>query len=530
MPLNPMTLAAPTPTLSVPLTQDALLSWRQCQRHHWLDHCAPGAEASASSARPPMAEAHNVIDLPGTLAALKATWPQGRHLPEPRTEVQWQAALAQTQAWLSEGFLMGGVGGVGGEDRAIFGACLASNDGARARIDVLSPGERGLRIGRVRLATAGSDLDVDLVAWWTHIAARAGLRVQSMVMMLVEPDFIYPGHGCLAGVFREVDLSPIIGLRKVPDWLVGMRQTARGPEPALPLDPPCLHVAEHEVHCPHLAHCGLNQRAAKGLRVNALEVVGRELADVLRAEGHRRLDTVPEARLPDARRQRAWRAVTQSRVVIDDAASVIAALPRPWHLLRLDTIGHALPIWAGTRPYQMVPFHWSCLTLPDGLKGDSTHTHFLASGTGDPRRAFADSLLRTLGTQGALIAYNAGFERNRLRELARFAPDLAPALDALQPRIVDLFQLMRAHAYHPQMRGSWSFKSVCRAWVPDAPPAIIGRFNDTHATPAEAFAHAMQDRLPAAEVQAIHAALQAHGLAEVQALRALLQALVAPPE
>jgi Domain of unknown function(DUF2779) len=460
------------------------------------------------------------IDQPATLTALKASWPMARYLPPPRTEADWQAAAMQTQAWLASGFLQEG------EDRAIFGACLASNDGARARIDVLSPGAMGLRIGRVRLATAGDDGDVDRIAWWTHVAARAGVRIQGMVLMLIEQDFIYPGHGCLAGVFREVDVSLILGSRDVPGWMVGMRQTERGAEPPLPATLPCISPGEHEAPCPHLAHCGLSHRVHDGLAPDALEVMGRELADVLRAMGHRSLDTVSPELLPDARRLRAWRAIRCGQPVIEPAvASLIRALPRPWHLLRLDTIGHALPIWAGTRPYQMVPFHWACDLLPgpEALDTEPTHLYHLAQGTGDPRRAFALSLLQALGSQGAVIAYNAGFERNRLRELARFAPDLAPRLEAIQARIVDLFQVMRAHAYHPAQRGSWSFKSVCRALAPELQ---IGRFSAAHATPAEAYAHSMQDRLSPAEVEAVREALQAHGQKEVAALRQMLRVLV----
>jgi len=498
---------------TAPHTAEHLITWRHCPRRFWwLRQAEPSDEAAAL-------DGDAAIDQPATLSALKASWPMARYLPPPRTEADWQAAAMQTQTWLASGLLQEG------EDRAIFGACVASNDGARARIDVLSPGALGLRIGRVRLATAGDDDDVDRVAWWTHVAARAGVRIQGMVLMLVEQDFIYPGHGCLAGVFREVDVSLILGSRDVPGWMVGMRQTERGAEPPLPAILPCVTPGEHDDACLHLAHCGLSHRVHDGLAPDALEVMGRELADVLRAQGHRTLDTVSEDLLPDARRQRAWRAIRSGQPVIEPVvATLIRALPRPWYLLRLDTIGHALPIWAGTRPYQMVPFHWACDVVagPEALGTEPTHQYHLAQGPGDPRRAFALSLLQVLGTQGAVIAYNAGFERNRLRELARFAPDLAPRLEAIQARIVDLFQVMRGHAYHPAQRGSWSFKSVCRALAPEL---FLGRFSAEHATPAEAYAHSMQDRLLPGEVQAIRDALQAHGMKEVAALRHMLWTL-----
>ena len=54
-------------------------------------------------------------------------------------------------------------------------------------------------------------------------------------------------------------------------------------------------------------------------------------------------------------------------------------------------------------------------------------------------------------------------ERNRIRELAQWFDDLAPALESILPRIVDLFQFARGHYYHPVMAGSWSFRAMARA-------------------------------------------------------------------
>jgi hypothetical protein len=493
-----------------PLSDHELITWRHCPRRHWLDRLATGGRVTPASA----------IDSPGTRAALKATWPQAHYLPPPHTDEEWLDAVHLTQAWLNSGELLEG------EGHALLGACVASNEGARARIDVLSSGERGLRIGRLRLATSGNDDDIDLIAWWTHVAARSGVRVQGMHLMLIEQDFVYPGHGCMAGVFREVDVSPVLGTRDVPAWMVGMRQTERGTQPVLPDKLNCLRPSDMEAPCPHLSHCGLSQRVRDGLAPDALEVMGREMADVLRAMGYRELLAVPEAMLPDARRRRAWRAILAGRPIIEpEVAAKVRALPRPWHLLRLDTIGHALPIWAGTRPYQIIPFQWACDLIdgPEAMDHTPIHHHHLAQGTGDPRRTLALSLLKVLGTQGTVFAYNAGFERNRLVELARHMPDLAGPLEAVQARIIDLFQVLRAHAYHPAMRGSWSFKSVTRALAPEV---HIQRFQPPHVTPAEVYAHSMQDRLSAPEVKQLREALIQHGRQEVAAMRAILRLLV----
>jgi len=302
-----------------PLSDHELITCR-----HWLDRQATGGRVTPASA----------IDSPGTRAALRATWPRAHYLPPPHTDEEWFDAVHLTQAWLNSGELLEG------EGHALLGACVASNEGARARIDVLSSGERGLRIGRLRLATSGKDDDIDLIAWWTHVAARSGVRVQGMHLMLIEQDFVYPGHGCMAGVFREVDVSPVLGTRDVPAWLVGMRQTERGTQPGLPDKLNCLRPSDMAAPCPHLSHCGLSQRMRDGLAPDALEDMGREMADVLRAMGYRELLAVPEAMLPDARRRRAWRAIMAGRPIIEPEVHIQRF--EPPHVTPAEVYAHSM--------------------------------------------------------------------------------------------------------------------------------------------------------------------------------------------
>jgi hypothetical protein len=46
-------------------------------------------------------------------------------------------------------------------------------------------------------------------------------------------------------------------------------------------------------------------------------------------------------------------------------------------------------------------------------------------------------------------------------------PDMAVNLGGLLDRIVDLLPLTRRHYYHPQMKGSWSLKTVLPTIAPD---------------------------------------------------------------
>lgn len=113
---------------------------------------------------------------------------------------------------------------------------------------------------------------------------------------------------------------------------------------------------------------------------------------------------------------------------------------------------HATPIWAGTRPYQQVPFPWSCHV--ESHTGTLQHVEWLAAGQDDPRSAFIESLLATIGPRGSVVVWNASFECSRLQEMAEAFPEHAAALHNIIDCVVDLLVIARDHYYHPAMRDS----------------------------------------------------------------------------
>ena len=124
----------------------------------------------------------------------------------------------------------------------------------------------------------------------------------------------------------------------------------------------------------------------------------------------------------------------------------------------------AVPIFAGTRPFEALPFQWSCHI--ETSAGQLAHAEFLDLGAAPPMRRLAESLLATLGTTGPIVVYTP-YERRVLRELAARYADLAAPLAALAERIVDLHPPTRQHYYHPAMQGSWSIKAVLPTVAPD---------------------------------------------------------------
>ena len=192
---------------------------------------------------------------------------------------------------------------------------------------------------------------------------------------------------------------------------------------------------------------------------------GQRIANLL-AEGYVDVRDVPTARLASPRHQRIQRVALSETAEMDPVVGeTLRHLSYPRYYLDFESIQFAVPIWAGTRPYQQLVFQWSCHIERES--GKLEHADYLGDSGQDPRRAFAERLIDTLGEHGSVFVYNQGFEGGCLRQLAEAFPDLATPLQAIRERLVDLLPLARNHYYHPDMQGSWSIKAVLPTVAPD---------------------------------------------------------------
>jgi hypothetical protein len=263
-------------------------------------------------------------------------------------------------------------------------------------------------------------------------------------------------------------------MTQVPAWLAEAQAVASGPEPHAPMGEQC----DRPFECPFKGYC--TQLAGPQPEYPVELLPGRDgkaLARRLRASGHEDLRAVPASLVPDGLLARIHEATRTGKAHLDAGARrVIAAWGYPRYWLDFETIGFAVPIWAGTRPYQQIPFQWSCHV--ETGSGTLEHVQFLDLSGADPRRACAEALLDTLGERGAIVAYHAPFERRVIAELAACFPDLANRLLAVRDRVVDLEPIVKLYYYHPAMKGSFSIKAVLPAIAPQLDYATLGEVQD----------------------------------------------------
>src|SRR5215468_8012882 len=147
--------------------------------------------------------------------------------------------------------------------------------------------------------------------------------------------------------------------------------------------------------------------------------------------------------------------------------STVRRRPAPassWPTATSATAFPAIPLYAGMRPYDQVPFQWSLHRLD--ASGRLLHREFLADGRTDPRPEFARTLLAALRHRRAPILVWSSFESHRLAELAAALPEHAAEIAAARSRLVDLLPIVRGHVGHPEFGGSFSLKQVAPVLAP----------------------------------------------------------------
>lgn len=347
----------------------------------------------------------------------------------------------------------------GTDDRLLFEAAL-QHGGVLVRADVLERRDGRCALVEVKSSTTVKPPHVEDVAIQAWVLQGAGLALERASLAHIDNAFVYPGDGDYGGLLVEADLADEVRplLSEIPHWVSAAQQVLAGDMPATDIGAHCTRPYD----CEFFAWCS---RDEPEYPVSILPR-GAALAAELRAEGLRDLRSVPEARLGNALHVRIWRATRDDAAAIDPAvAPRLRALPYPRSFLDFETIQPAIPLWVGTRPYQRIPVQWSCHVQAE--PGRLVALGELVASGEEPRRAFAETLLRAMPDEGPVFAYNAGFERGVLVELAQVFPDLGAPLQRIADRLVDLLPITRAHYYHPAMRGSWSLKAVLPTIAPD---------------------------------------------------------------
>jgi len=156
--------------------------------------------------------------------------------------------------------------------------------------------------------------------------------------------------------------------------------------------------------------------------------------------------------------------------------SFIQTVEYPINFFDFETFQNAIPRFDGQRPYQQMPFQYSLYILYED--GRLEHKEFLGDEFSDPRESLIKQMLKDITSTGSIMAFNEGFEKGRIKELATLDSQYEEQLLNLNERFIDLIvPFRRLGYYHPDFNGSFSIKSVLPALFPNDPELDYKQLN-----------------------------------------------------
>lgn len=350
----------------------------------------------------------------------------------------------------------------GGHRAPIFEGTF-SHDGVLVQVDILEPAENGAwHVAEVKSASSVKDYHIGDLATQTWVLKQTGVQIASTCIRHINRDFVLTELGNYEGLFvdspLEEELAPIIDRR--PETVRLARETLSGAEPDVAMGSQCQSPFE----CKFQTYCSRNVPPGPKWPISLLPRTGAKIASEWAKKGAFDLHDLESEDLKAENHRIVHAATVSGRTYLnrEGVAAAIKDWSWPRHFLDFETVALTVPRWLGTRPNQSIPFQFSCHTQSED--GSISHAEYLHTESSDPRRGCALKLIDALRDGGEhnspIIAYHASVERKAIRELANRCPDLAPELEALEKRVVDLLPVVRDNYYHRDQRGSWSIKYV----------------------------------------------------------------------
>jgi hypothetical protein len=333
------------------------------------------------------------------------------------------------------------------------------------RLDILDPAnEDEWDIIEIKSGTSAKDVYIDDVSFQKFCCEKAGLKIRTCQLGFINNQYVKNGDIDPRELFVLEDISDQVeeagaGMEDRIHQLMEVILSRTRPEAAI------------GQHCLAPYECPLRTECWGFLPENSVfDLRGGKTAQLsLFEQGILSIKDIPDNH-PLSRQQQIQKECVMTgnvHVEKEEIQRFLNELKYPLYYLDFETFGPAIPLYDGTRPYQNIPFQFS-LHVVGHPASEPVHHSFLAEGTDDPRPSVLRELRRLLGSQGSIIAYNAGFEEGVLRELVEAFPEYTAWLDGILPRMVDLLHpFTNFHYYNASQKDTASLKKVL--------PAVTGK-------------------------------------------------------
>ncbi|MBY0384565.1 DUF2779 domain-containing protein, partial [bacterium] len=317
------------------LSKSKLMRGVQCEKNLWLSIHKPELEAETNEAtQMQFDEGNDVGDLARQLEK------NGVLIDVPYYE--FDEAVKRTVEAIKQG------------ESVIFEASFQFEN-LFSRADILKKTKSGWHLIEVKKSTGVKDYHIADSAIQAHIIENAGLPLKSISIRHINNEMIYPDF---ENYFATVDVTKKVReyqkneLEELLSKLVKVVQSKA--EPQIEIGPHCTDPFD----CPFKNHCWKN---VPKYSVFDLPSLSSEKKWDFFNSGQKTIASLDEKKFK-AVTQKAIVATKKQKTEVDTIAiqKEISKWKTPFYFFDFETLGPAIPRYAGTKPYSAVPFQFSC--------------------------------------------------------------------------------------------------------------------------------------------------------------------------
>lgn len=336
-------------------------------------------------------------------------------------------------------------------------------EGVLCAIDILVKQGKSWYAFEVKSAASVKDQHIQDAALQYYVMKNCGLPLEDISIIHLNNQYTRKGKLDIRQLFAtESILEQVLEQQEfVSRKVQELKDLLTQPdEPIVDIGPHCFVPYE----CDFTNHCW-----AHIPKENSVFDLGPKIAWKLLSEGYKQLDDIPQEFEMSANAAMQLAHYRSGEVYIDkeQIREFLEPICYPIYFFDFETIMPGIPEFDDSKPYQQIPFQFS-LHVQQFEGSDLEHFEYLGDGLNDPRPGLIEAMINLLGQTGSIICYNMGFEKTRIKDLAKLYPQFETELLAINDRVFDLMiPFQKRWYYHPHFRGSYSIKAVLPVLIPE---------------------------------------------------------------